>query len=125
MMISAALTEASPEARIAPTYDEAACVLIADSDDLGSAQFVTDHIPEALRKADVEVLLCGDIYSKEAFEQIAGYCITRYQAAGLLLSDAIRAMDRYELELIRDYVGGTGCSSHEGNSCSCGFPECG
>ena len=51
MMISAALTEASPEARIAPTYDEAACVLIADSDDLGSAQFVTDHIPEALRKA--------------------------------------------------------------------------
>ena len=123
MMISAALTGASPDAPIAQTYDEAACVLIADSDDLSRGTYVTEHIPEELRKAEVEVLLCGDIHSREEFEKIAGYSITRYHAAGMSVPDAVRAMDRYALELIRDYVGGSGCSSHEGGPCDCGMEE--
>ena len=123
MMIAAALTGAAPDARIAPTYDGAACVMIADSEDLAHPRYVTGDIPRAMREADVEVLLCGDIYDREEFERIAGYCITRYRAAGMAVPQAIRVMDRYELELIRDYVGGTGCSSHEGGSCDCGVEE--
>ena len=123
MMIAAALTGASPDAPIAPTYDGAACVMIADTGDLAHPRYVTADIPRAMYEAEVEVLLCGDIYDREEFERIARYCITRYRAAGMAVPDAVRAMDRYELELIRDYVGGTDCSSHGGGSCDCGVEE--
>ena len=123
MMIAAALAGASPGAPIAASYEGAQCVLIADTEALDQARYATEDIPEALRQADVEVLFCGDIYGREAFERIAGYGITRYHAAGMTVREAVRAMDQYRLPLIRDYVGGTGCSSHEGGPCSCGTED--
>lgn len=123
MMIAAALSGQAPDAPIALTYEAAQCVLIADTEALDQGRYVTAGIPQALRQADVEVLFCGDIHSKEQFEQIAGYGITRYRAAGLTVPEAVQAMDQYRLELIRDYVGGTGCASHEGGPCSCGAEE--
>ncbi len=120
MMIAAALSGPSPDAPVAPTYEAARCVLIADTGALDRGRYVTADIPRELRQAEVEVLFCGDIHSREQFEQIAGYNITRYHAAGLTAAEAVRAMDQYRLALIRDYVGGTGCASHEGGPCNCG-----
>jgi len=123
MIISAALTAPDVNAPIAETYDSAACVMIAKISDLANAKFVTENVPLELYRADAEVIFCGDIYDKEEFELIAGYGVTRYKAPGMTAKDAYDAMERYELEIIRDFVGGTGCSSHEGGECDCGHDD--
>ena len=41
-------------------------------------------------------------------------CVTRYLAAGLRAQEAIAKMEAYELDMIPDFIGGTGCHSGEG-----------
>ena len=45
-------------------------------------------------------------------EAIAGAGITRFYAANLSVRRATRKMYDNELDLVRDYVGGTGCGDH-------------
>ncbi len=120
MMFCAALTGPSLDAPIAATYDEATWLVIGDTDDLDHVWYVSEKFPEEMHKGKVEALLCGEIYNAEEFEKIAYFGVSRYQAAGMQVVDAIREMDAYRLPLIRDYVGGHGCGSHEGGECSCG-----
>lgn len=58
-----------------------------------------------------ECLLSGPI-EKEAFLIIADEGgVTRYNAAGLSLDNALTAFKMNALELIRDHIGGQGCQS--------------
>lgn len=58
-----------------------------------------------------ECVLCG-LLEEAPFLIIADEgCVTRYNAAGLSLENALQAFRENELELIRDYIGGRGCQS--------------
>ena len=72
-------------------------------------------------KWDCEGVLCGPI-EKEAFLVIADEGgVTRYNAAGLTVREALKKLDSRKLELIRDHIGGDGCGGHSrsgGSECS-------
>lgn len=56
-----------------------------------------------------ECVLCG-LIEREPFIIIADEgCVTRYNAAGLSLDNALKAFKAGALEFIRDYIGGQGC----------------
>lgn len=83
-----------------------------DSENIEFAKKVLEH--------DCEAVICGPI-EKEPFGLLAGAGVTRYLGSGHTVQKAYRYMNRYALELIRDYVGGPGAfgHSHSGN-CECG-----
>lgn len=67
---------------------------------------------------DCEGLLCGPI-AREPFLRIADDgCITRYNAAGLRVGEALARFSRRDLELIRDHIDGEGCQSRSGDACT-------
>ncbi len=114
MMIAAAVNENSMDALIPGTLDGAAGVLIFDAelDNDPGARFVTENVAQAMAEVWCEAILCGFIYDSTLFEAIADAGITRYFAADMTVREAVEAMGRYELGMIRDYVGGTGCHDH-------------
>lgn len=58
-----------------------------------------------------ECVLCGPI-AEEPFLILADEGgVTRYNAAGMSLDNALKAFKANKLELIRDYIGGAGCQS--------------
>ncbi|HHV17241.1 MAG TPA: hypothetical protein GXZ27_00010 [Thermoanaerobacterales bacterium] len=66
-----------------------------------------------------EAILCGEIM-EEAFEILAGSCVTRYLASGESAGNAVDLMNKYQLPLIRDYHGGPGCSGEDSHGeCHC------
>ena len=72
---------------------------------------------------DCEGVLCGPI-EREPFIIIADEgCVTRYNASGLPVVEALARMNSRSLELIRDYIGGDGCQGEHnsgGSACECG-----
>lgn len=118
MKIAAAVCENSMDAVIPLTLEQAVGLLIFDLNgpDLDSpdpdSRFVTENPVKAMVDEMCEALLCGVIYDGPLFEAIADAGITRYNAAGMTVREAIPAMNRYELGLIRDYVNGPGCGNH-------------
>ena len=113
MYIAAAVNEGSLDAVIPETLDQTAGILIFDNEDANVApRFITRDIVKAMTDPWCEALLCGVIYSPPLFEAIAGQGITRYNAAGMTVREAVAAMDAYELGMITDYFGGSGCPGH-------------
>lgn len=72
---------------------------------------------------DCEGVLCGPI-EREPFIIIADEgCVTRYDASGMAVMEALERMNMRSLELIRDHIGGEGCQGeHNSGSSAC---ECG
>ena len=69
---------------------------------------------------DCEAVICGPM-EKEAFEIVAGAGVTRYLGSGHTVQHAYSYMNRYKLELIRDYIGGPGPFGHShSGACECG-----
>lgn len=67
---------------------------------------------------DCEAVICGPI-EEQPFVIIADEgCATRYNGAGLHAMEAIEKMNDYDLSLITDFIGGTGC--HSGDESNCG-----
>ena len=63
---------------------------------------------------DCEAVLCGPI-EEAPFVILADQgCVTRYHAVGLSAAEAIAKMEQYALDMITDFIGGTGCHSGEG-----------
>ena len=63
---------------------------------------------------DCEAVLCGSIEESPFIILADQGCVTRYLAAGLRAQEAIAKMEAYELDMIPDFIGGTGCHSGEG-----------
>ena len=83
-----------------------------DPDNLVFARKVVEH--------DCEAVICGPM-EKEAFEIVAGAGVTRYLGSGHTVQHAYSYMNRYKLELIRDYIGGPGPFGHShSGACECG-----
>lgn len=58
---------------------------------------------------DCEALICG-LINKEAFNILYLAGISRYDGTGMDVTTALKKLGRYELEMIRDHVGGSGCA---------------
>ncbi len=71
-----------------------------DKNNIEFAQIVVDR--------DCESVICGEI-EKLPFEILANHGVTRSLGSGLTIMDALNC--EALLELITDYIGGTGCSS--------------
>lgn len=114
MKFAAAVNEKNPKAIIPLTLEEATGLMIFETDTMD----ILDYVAERERWVDqmnaykVEAILCGDIYDAPMFEAIAGAGITRFYAANLSVRKAVKKESDNELDLIRDYVGGTGCKEH-------------
>lgn len=109
-MVAAAVCENSMDAVVPDPFERATGIMIFDNeckDDVAPV-YVTENFAEAIIEAQCEVLFCGIIYDKDFFEKIADAGVTRYNAAGMTVREAIPAMDHYELAIIRDYFGSPG-----------------
>ncbi len=77
------------------------------ADDCALARRIVQH--------DCEAVLCGPI-EEAPFTIIADEgCVTRYLAAGQRTGAALADALGYRLNMIPDFIGGTGCHSGEGN----------
>ncbi len=124
MMYIAAMTEGpGADGIVAPVFADAGYLLILDGetgevtasyarggmDDCDLAGKIVEH--------DCEAVLCGPI-EEDPFIIIADEgCVTRYQAGGLTAREALRRMNAYQLEMIPDFIGGTGCGSGQESNC--------
>ena len=119
MKIAAAVNEKSLKAIIPDRFEDAAALLIIETDTMEIVDYITDKDwVEEMVRYDCEALICGDMYDAHTFDAIAYACISRYNGMGYSVRKATKKMMDYELELIRDYVGGTGCGSH-GTAADC------
>ncbi len=118
MNIAIALNKKNLDAVIPDRLEDAAGILILETDTLEIIDYVTDQWVEVMVKYDCEVLICGAMYDPQLFEEVANACITRYLGAGFCAKEATEKMLLDQLELIRDYVGGTGCGAH-GDPANC------
>ncbi len=123
-MFIAAMTN-SPDRKgiIAPRFALAEYLLIFDTETTQlSASYergkLSDvDLSEKIVEHGCEAVICGPI-EEAPFAVIADEgCVTRYRGSGLELDDAILKMEAYELPLITDFIGGTGCGSGEGAEC--------
>ena len=119
MHIAVAVNENNLKAIIPETLEEAKGLLIIETDTMEVVDWITDKdwVAEMVNY-DCEALICGDMYDPPLLEAIAAACISRYNGSNYSARKATRKMMDYELELIRDYVGGTGCGSH-GHASDC------
>ncbi len=80
-----------------------------------SGRMTDAEFARRIAEEDVEAVITGEI-EKEPFEVLAEeFWITRYNGVGLKVAEAIRLMNAYRLEMIPDFIGGTGC--HAGGEC--------
>ena len=72
----------------------------ADQADLLCAKSTVDE--------NCEAIICGQI-KKEAFDILYREGISRYDGAGKNVTEALKMLARYELAMITDCIGGSGC----------------
>lgn len=119
MKIAVATNEKNLLGKIPDTLAEARYILIVDLDKMEIVDFLDGEqkndralaFAQFVVRWDCEVIICGAI-EEQPFVILADEgCVTRHLGAGLTAAEAIDRMTAYELEYIRDYIGGSGCSS--------------
>ena len=100
-------------------FETSQCILIVETNTMEIIDRITDDIANAILLHDCEMLLCGEIYDPVFFDNLAENGVSRYNASGLIVQEAIQRGLCNALPLLRDYVGGTGCHSHDRGGCSC------
>lgn len=76
-----------------------------------------EELARIILQWNCECVLCGPI-EEAPFIIIADEgAVTRYNASGLGLDDALKAFKINGLELIRDHIDGQGCQSTGGGDC--------
>ena len=122
MIIAAAVDTPDIMAVIPDALEEAKGLLFVDTDTGRILSFEEENWIDEIIARNCEVILCGEMRDPGLFTAVADACVTRYYAAGLTVERAIFAMDAYQLDIIRDHIGGTGCpgGKHEvERQCKC------
>ena len=126
MKIAIASTTEEIDGLVPPTFKDSPFLMIIDADKHQIFHIYGKQDPDNLvfaRKVvehDCEAVICGPM-EKEAFEIVAGAGVTRYLGSGHTVQHAYSYMNRYKLELIRDYIGGPGPFGHShSGACECG-----
>ncbi len=109
------------------TFETSPYMVIWDTDKSGGVAEVYPLSTPAeyariLKEQDCEAVVCGEHIGKEAFNAIAGACITRFKGTGQRIYDAVRGAFFNTLPIIPEYEGGPGCTSGHG-SCEDGHCE--
>jgi len=141
LKVAVSASGASLDCSVPARFEDTACLLIIDADTDALLHTVAGGSVEPSRRSlffaqkvaefDCEALLCGEL-EQGPFTVIAvENCVTRYMAAGLTVLDGIHLMNSYSLDMIPDFVGGTGCPtsdhsnhSHEHTDCSNDCANC-
>ena len=124
MKLAAMTTGDSLISIVADTFADAGYLLLLELDETTGEHRLLETVPRRgasdtdlarrIVEADCEAVFCGPI-EEAPFTIIADEgCVTRYLAALLSVEEAVREMQAYRLEMITDYIGGTGCHSGEG-----------
>ena len=112
MKIAVALLENDINTLIPEKFEDSKGILVVETDTMEPLAYLTEDWPSEMDKRGCEAVICGQMYDPILFEAIALRCISRYNGGGLTGAEAIQAMLDYKLDLITDYVGGSGCASH-------------
>ncbi len=129
MLIAVAAGSVSGAETVPESYEESRSLWIIETEDGSVLKCYEAQGDPGLFFAErtvahaCEAIACGRFHTPEAFEYLAGNCITRYYAAGLPVQEAAMASDRGVLPLLTDYEGGNGCGSHQDDSCEEGHSE--
>ncbi|MGE4484741.1 MAG: NifB/NifX family molybdenum-iron cluster-binding protein [Oscillospiraceae bacterium] len=120
MKIAFATETRDPNGVIAMTLADAPFLLIADLDKKEILEVVTANKTDremVYAKKTVEhkceLIICGDIEEKDAFETLSDDGVTRQRGAGLTVTQATKAMLSGTLPYIKDHVGGNGCPGED------------
>lgn len=122
MHIAITSTNTSLERAVCAKLQQSPVLLILSVSDAGE---ILEHLPLPIEQGHdaamttartilqhrCEAVLTGDL-PKAAFDLLADAGITRYQAVGLKVGEAVRAMNERLLDFIRSPQGGTHCSGH-------------
>lgn len=124
-MFIAAMTD-SPglEGMISQTFAQARYLLIIEAEHRSLCAVYARsraegdrNLAERIVEHDCEAVLCGPL-EEEPFVILADEgCVTRYLACGLTAAEALKEMEAYRLDMIPDFIGGTGC--HSGGEARC------
>lgn len=102
--------------------------IIARSSMPGSREEQDMALAREVLRWNCEGVLCGPL-ERPPFLVIADEGqVTRYNAAGMSLQDALNGADRRELALIRDHIDGSGCQGEhkdgsDDSQCECGHHD--
>jgi len=125
--VAVATSDAGSGSIVPAFYRDAACLLIMDADS-GSMLYTINRdgmdpferslfFAQKVVEYDCEAILCGEL-EVEPFAILAEEnCVTRFMAAGLTAPESIQRMNDYELALLTDHIGGTGCSEPDPSRC--------
>lgn len=111
MRVAVAVNEPSLVAIVPERFEDARGTLVVESNGMEVVRFIPHLSAAEMDASECEVLLCGDMYDPELFEEVSNRGLTRYYAADLPARQAVEAALAYRLPLIRDYVGGAGCNT--------------
>ena len=123
MLIAVMSDRPDLQGHVPDSFEEAAALLIIETDDASVAACYSGEAPEAYAAKVVdsgsEAVVCGPHIGKDCFTPIADACITRYIGQGLDVLSAAKQADVGTLPLIPEYEGGPGCSSGTGECGDC------
>lgn len=123
LKIAVATADATVYGAIPVLYQDATHLLImdADTDEVleivdGSGKAPAERgiwLANKVVELDCEALLCGGL-ERGPFAILAEEnSVTRYDAADLNVLDAVNWMNNNALDLITDFIGGTGCAAFD------------
>ena len=118
---------------ISEEFEKTKHLLIVETDDLSFMSYPNDldHdsqgmiMAKEIIESNCEAVITGTI-EEPAFELLATAQITRYLGTKHSGEEALKLMDAYKLDFIRDFKGGQGTSHkhhHHHNHCSCNCGE--
>ena len=116
------------ESQVAEEFEKSTYLIIVDVDDFSIEVFENDpqrsgsglEMVRIIKEFDCEALITGSI-ERVAFEPLVEEQITRYLGVGFTAKEALTMMEKYRLEIIRDYKGSLGIlhKHPHGGSCDC------
>ncbi len=123
MFIAVSAEDRDLSGRVSPNFEQCKYLLIVNMDSMQIKAISNpgdppgNHLAQEVVDHDCEAIITGEL-SSDAFEILAGACVTRYYAFGHTAKDAISLMNRYKLKLIRDVEGNGDCSvNHSESAC--------
>lgn len=121
MFIAVAADEQSMDSPVSEKFTSCRYLLIVDMDNMEFKTWENKNDPRGetmahkITEYDCEAIITGDL-TPQAFEIIAGDCVTRYDGRGHTVKNALVLMQQRELKLIRNPEGTDVCVNDHGAS---------
>ncbi len=118
MFIAVAANGRTLESPVSEEFSSCGYLLIVNTDTLEFKAIENKgdsvKLAHCIDENNCEAVITG-ILAPEAFEIIAGDCVTRYDGRGIPAREALILMEKYALKLIRNPEGTDSCNSEHGS----------